>query len=253
MSELKGLIFDIDGTMADNEQDGHRIAFNRAFAEAGLDWHWDETLYQELLVVFGGKERIRFFIDDYLGGYATPAGLDAFIRDLHACKSRHYAQLLQSGAIPLRPGIERLLREARDAGIKLALASTTSPENARALLRESIGAHSIDWFDVIACGDIVVHKKPAPDIYLYVLEQLGLPAGECMAIEDSGSGLASAAGAGLKTVVTVNSSTWGHDFGGATLVVDQLGEPGSPVKVLLGDAFGAELVDLGLLRRLHSH
>lgn len=251
-AELKALIFDVDGTLADNERDGHRVAFNQAFREAGLGWKWDVPTYDILLEVFGGKERIRYFIERYEPRFDVPADLDAWIRALHERKTHHYTQLLKSGAIPLRPGVERLLREARKAGIRLAVASTTTPENVTALFSATIGPHSIDWFDVIAAGDIVANKKPAPDIYLCALEQLGLESRECLVFEDTEHGLASALDAGLTTLITVNGATRNQDFRGAALVLDQLGEPGQPFEVLAGDAGGATFVDVALLRRIHS-
>lgn len=251
MSELKALIFDVDGTLAENEQDGHRVAFNRAFAGAGLDWHWDEDTYEHLLTVFGGKERIHYYMRDFLPGFTPPPDVHGFVRELHAQKTQHYVTLLQSGAIPLRPGVARLLREARASGLRLAIASTTTPENATTLLSRTLGEDSIGWFDVIACGDIVANKKPAPDIYLYTLEKLGLPAAECLVIEDTGSGLASARAAGLNCVITVNRSTRGQDFSGALIVLDHLGEPDEPITALEGDAGDSNCVDVALLRRLH--
>jgi len=252
MTELKGLIFDVDGTLADTERDGHRIAFNRAFADAGLDWVWDVAVYDELLSVFGGKERIRHFIEDYRPVFEAPPDPDGFIRRLHGRKTGHYLELLKSGSIPLRPGVERLLREAREAGLKLAIASTTTLENLTVLLGETLGEHSLGWFDVIACGDVVPNKKPAPDIYEYALGQLGLEADECLAIEDSESGLLSATAAGLKTVVTVNGSTRHQDFTGAVIVLDHLGEPGRGFTVLAGDAGSATMLDVDLLRRFQT-
>ena len=251
MSELRGLIFDVDGTLADNEQRGHRVAFNRAFEEAGLDWFWGEETYDRLLEVFGGNERIRHFIDDFLPDFAPPEGLDAFIQRLHHRKTQRYLELLGSGAIPLRPGVRRLIEEAHGADLRLAIASTTTAENVTALLTSSIGKESAGWFDVMACGDVVPNKKPAPDIYAYALEKLGLAAAECLAIEDTESGLASARAAGLKTLVTVNSTTRDQDFSGATVVLDGLGEPGAPFRVLAGDAGDAQWVDVAFLRWLH--
>lgn len=251
MSELRGLIFDVDGTLADNEQDGHRVAFNRAFEDAGLDWFWDEATYGRLLEVFGGKERIRWFIEDFLEDFTPPEELDAFIRRLHRRKTERYVELLGSGAIPLRPGVRRLLEEAHEAGLRLAVASTTTAENVTALLTSAMGPESAGWFDVMACGDVVPDKKPAPDIYEYALEKLGLPAADCLAIEDTESGLASARAAGLKTLITVNSTTRGQDFSGAAVVLDGLGEPGAPFTVLAGDAGDARWVDVAFLRWLH--
>lgn len=252
MTELKGLIFDVDGTLADNEQDGHRVAFNLAFADAGLDWFWDEETYDRLLEVFGGKERIRYFIEDFLPGFDAPADLDTFIRGIHGRKTERYVELMQSGTIPLRPGVGRLVREAHQAGLRLAIASTTTRENATALLSQTLGQQSIGWFDVLACGDIVPNKKPAPDIYEYALEQLGLTAPECLVVEDTELGLASARAAGLKTLITVNRTTRAQDFSGAAIVLDCLGEPGAPFTVLAGDAGGAKWVDVAFLEWIHS-
>lgn len=251
MAELKGLIFDVDGTLAENEQRGHRVAFNRAFEDFGLDWHWDEALYRELLRVFGGRERLRWFIDDFLHVDRRPADPEALIRNLHRRKTERYIEILEAGRIPLRPGVARLIREAHEAKLRLAIASTTTRENATTLLARSIGPESVDWFDVYACGDVVPKKKPAPDIYFHALQGLGLAAEQCLAIEDSESGLASARGAGLQTLVTFNPVTRGQDFEGAALVLDSLGEPGKPFTVLAGDAGDSRWVDLALLRRLH--
>ncbi len=252
MAELKGLIFDVDGTLADNEQDGHRVAFNLAFADAGLDWFWDERTYDRLLQVFGGKERIRYYIDDFLEDFDPPADLDAFIRRIHRRKTERYVELLQTGAIPLRPGVGRLIGEAHQAGLRLAIASTTTLENATTLLAQTLGEHSAGWFDVFACGDIVANKKPAPDIYEYALEQLGLSAPECLVIEDTELGLASARAAGLTTLITVNRTTQGQDFSGAAIVLDSLGEPDAPFTALAGNAGDATWVDVAFLRWVHS-
>jgi HAD superfamily hydrolase (TIGR01509 family) len=251
VTELRGLIFDVDGTLADNEQNGHRVAFNLAFEDAGLDWFWDEETYERLLEVFGGKERIRHFIEDHLTDFDLPSDLDAFIRRLHARKTERYVELLERGAIPLRPGVGRLLREAYDADLKLAIASTTTPENATTLLAQALGEASLGWFEVMACGDVVPNKKPAPDIYEYALERLGLPAEECLVIEDTELGLGSALGAGLKTLITANRTTRGQDFSGAAIVLDGLGEPAAPFTVLAGDAGGARFVDVAFLRWIH--
>ncbi|NNK97449.1 MAG: HAD family hydrolase [Xanthomonadales bacterium] len=250
-TELKALIFDVDGTLTDNEVHGHRVAFNLAFRDAGLDWFWDVEIYERLLEVFGGKERIRYYIEDFLTHFNAPGDLDGFILDLHKSKTAHYLALLKSGALPLRPGVARLIREARAAGLRLAIASTTTFENAELLIKMSLGEECLDWFDVMACGDVVANKKPAPDIYLYALEQLGLPAAECLVFEDTEAGLVSARAAGLTTLITVNESTREQDFSGAAIVLDQLGEPEQGFEVLQGDAGGATLVDVELLRRIH--
>lgn len=251
MSELKALIFDVDGTLADTERDGHRVAFNRAFADAGLDWDWSEALYGELLAVTGGKERIRHYLDRYNPGFERPPELDAFIAGLHRAKTDHYTRLLAEGGIPLRPGVRRLLDAARREGLRLAIATTTTPANVQALLEHALDPDSVGWFDVIAAGDVVPAKKPAADIYELALAELGLSPAECLAFEDSENGILSARGAGLATLVTVNEYTRDHDFSEALLVLDHLGEPELPFSVLTGDPAGAHYVDLELLRALH--
>ncbi len=252
MSELKALLFDVDGTLADTERDGHRVAFNRAFAEAGLDWDWSAALYGQLLAVTGGKERIRFYLDHFNTAFTRPAELDAFIAGLHKAKTRHYVALLAEGAIPLRPGVKRLILEARDAGMRLAVATTTTPENVTALLENALAKGSTDWFEVIAAGDIVPAKKPAPDIYTWAMAQLQLGPADCVAFEDSRNGILASLGAGLSTIVSVNGYTTEDDFTGAALVVDHWGEPTEPFTLLAGDAAGADYLDLALVRRLHA-
>ncbi|MGM0413260.1 MAG: HAD family hydrolase [Pseudomonadota bacterium] len=251
MARLKALLFDVDGTLADTERDGHRIAFNRAFADAGLDWHWDEPLYGELLAITGGKERIRHYLALHRPDEDLPADLDALIADLHAAKTRHYTELLATGAIPLRPGVERLLREARGAGLRLGIATTTTPANVTALLESTLGPESLDWFEVIAAGDIVPAKKPAPDIYHYALEKMDLAPEEALAFEDSANGVRSAREAGVPPVVTVNDYTRDHDFTGAISILDSLGEPHRPAITLAGAPPTGGLVDRAATEELH--
>ncbi|MDQ6960098.1 MAG: HAD-IA family hydrolase [Mariprofundaceae bacterium] len=229
MRELKCLLWDVDGTLADTERDGHRVAFNLAFAEAGLERRWDETAYGELLKVTGGKERIRFDVEQ--GG--MPDMSDEDIAALHARKTALYQKLISEGRIPLRTGVRRLLEAAHDAGVTVGVATTTTPAALDALIEHSLGREWFDKFAVLAAGDIVPAKKPAPDIYLHALEQLGIAAEDTLALEDSGNGWKAAQAAGLKCVVTVNGYTRNQDFAGADLVVSAFGEPdGEGIEVL---------------------
>lgn len=252
MPQLKALLFDVDGTLADTERDGHRVAFNKAFREAGLDWNWTVELYADLLTVTGGKERIRYFLEKYLPAYTPEEGITDFAARMHKRKTHFYLQMLQDGEIPLRNGVERLLNEARAAGLRLGIATTTTPENVTYLLKATLGEESIGWFECIAAGDIVPAKKPAPDIYLYAMEMMNLKPEDCLAFEDSDNGIRSSIAASLKTVVTVNDYTRDHDFSKAALVLDQFGEPDAPFAVLSGDAGDETCVTIGLLQQVFN-
>ncbi|MGK7920681.1 MAG: HAD family hydrolase [Trichodesmium sp.] len=250
MTKLFTLIFDVDGTLANTEKDGHRVAFNQAFAEAGLDWEWSVSLYAELLAIAGGKERIKYYIDRYEPKYEQSLPLSALIPHLHKSKTNYYQKLLRTGSIPLRPGVKRLLTEARKNKMRLAIATTSTFTNVTELLEHTLGKDSISWFEIIAAGDIVPAKKPAPDIYYYVLEKMKIQPNNCIVFEDSHHGLQAALQAGLKTIVTVNNYTENQDFTGATLVLDNLGEPEKEFTVISGDAKGKTYLDIDLINNL---
>jgi len=250
MALLKALIFDVDGTLAETERDGHRVAFNQTFQAAGLDWHWSAEVYGDLLQVAGGKERIGFFIDKYQPPLPEVRDWANFIAELHKDKTGRYTALLQSGNIQLRPGVRRLITEARAAGVRLAIATTSRFENALALLTTTLGPSTPDWFDVIAAGDIVPNKKPAADVYHYVLDKMSLPAQHCLVIEDTEHGLTASTGAGLTTVVTVNNYTQTQNFAAAALVLSHLGEPNQPCQVLNGTDLPQGYLNLAIAEQL---
>lgn len=220
---LQALIFDVDGTLADTEM-AHLAAFNHAFSELGLDWHWDVPLYTRLLSISGGKERIRAYwqtraaqVTDISG-----SGLQETIDRLHEIKTAAYEQAVQNGAVQMRPGVLALLSAASAAGLKLAIATTTSPVNIAALLGRAIGA---DWrlnFAVVEDASTAPRKKPDPMVYQQALHRLGLDARQCLAFEDSENGLRAAAATGLATLITPNPFTAHHDFQGALRVLPDL-------------------------------
>ncbi len=207
---LKALIFDLDGTLADTEE-AHRQAFNEAFAAAGLGWHWDIPLYRRLLAVAGGKERILAF---------APATPKEDAARLHQDKTGRYGALVARGAILLRPGVAELIGEARAAGLKLALATTTSRANVEALLAVHFPQGSP--FDLVVAGEDVANKKPDPEAYRLALAGLGVCAQEALAIEDSEAGLKAALGAQLACLITTNAWTEGGGFSGARAVLPSL-------------------------------
>jgi len=226
---VEALIFDVDGTLADTEE-AHRVAFNLAFEQHRLGWSWSRTEYRTLLAVNGGKERISSHIRTLPIGEAQRNRLLERVPAIHAEKTKFYSSVVRDGGVPLREGVARLLDEALEAGCRLAIASTTTAVNVDALLQSTLGDRGLGLFDVIACGDQVRHKKPAPDIYQLALRTLGLGADRAVAFEDSPNGLRAAVAAGLWTVVTPTFWTEGSDFAAAGLLLPGLGDPGSPLK-----------------------
>ena len=232
---IKALIFDCDGVLVDTERDGHRVGFNRAFAQMGIDAEWDVELYGKLLLVAGGKERMRAYFDEYgwPEGADSAEARDALIVALHKLKTEITSGLVAEGGLPLRPGIARIVDEAIAAGVRLGVCTTSNPKFIDAVL-DLFGPERKAKFDFVHAGDVVAKKKPAPDIYLLALETLGLPAHACMVIEDSRNGLLAARGAGLPTLVTTSTYTVDEDFTGAVKVVPELGDEPT-VNVRLAD------------------
>ena len=201
MTTLQALLWDVDGTLAETERDGHRVAFNQAFADLGLPWHWDVQRYGELLAVSGGRERLLADMATRADAPATAQERETLARTLHQRKNRHYGDLVHAAQLPLRPGVGALIDEARRAGLRQAITTTTSRSNVDALLRVHLGAGWAAHFAAVVCGEDVQHKKPHPEVYLLALLALGLSPLQTVALEDSPGGVAAARAADVPVLV----------------------------------------------------
>lgn len=243
---LKGIIFDVDGTIADTE-DIHRQAFNQTFKEFALNWHWSVSDYHQLLSISGGQERFKKCLNGDLALKKTIFDPGLFIQKLHQRKSENYRSLLINGDIPLRTGIARLLYEAQEQKILLGIATSSSTANLRALLNNTLDIEPEDLFDAIVSSDIVSDKKPAPVVYQCALARLGLNADCCVAIEDTSNGNLAALNAMLKTIITTHQYTAKSDFTGASIVTDSLGEPDQPLTIQAGYDCRQSYIDTAVL------
>jgi HAD superfamily hydrolase (TIGR01509 family) len=238
---LEALIFDVDGTLAETEE-AHRQSFNEAFAAVGVDWSWDKELYRKLLQVTGGKERLQHYIDAW-----KPRGSEVVLArfaEIYEETSARYAALVKSGAVPARPGVRRLITEAHERRVRLAIATTSLRESVNVELRAMFGEEGPSWFAVIAAGDVVAQKKPAPDVYRFALDTLKCGPGSCVAIEDSENGVKAARAAGLPVVAAPSYYFSGDDFTLATSVLSDLGEPDRPCRQIGGLRFDRDYVDI---------
>jgi HAD superfamily hydrolase (TIGR01509 family) len=223
MTPVKALFFDQDGTIIDTERDGHRVAFNQTFKEFGYDFQWDVLEYHSLLQVAGGKERMRHYLHTEGFGVAVkPEEEDELIRKLHQRKTEIFIELIESGRLPPRPGVKRLMREATDSGLTVGVCTTSDERAARAVARNVLQDISLDF---VLAGDVVNRKKPDPEIYNLALQKTGLDPDECTAIEDSRNGVLAAKAAGMHVVATTNVYTEHEDLSEADIVVTCLGDP----------------------------
>ncbi len=245
------LIFDVDGTLANTEEDGHLRAFNEAFECFRLDWHWNQELYAELLSVSGGKERMAHYVENYRPEVKKDLGFDDFA-EIHKKKTEIFVSHVANGDISLRVGVERLIDEAHRAGLRLAIATTSSLQNVEVLLTSTLGKSALNRFEVIAAGDVVNKKKPAGDIYRYVLDKMGLSSEECVAFEDSELGLISSTATGLRTIVTLSEYTKAQNFDGAMVVLDQLGDENNPFEILKGRPTRHSFVNVEYIKELYE-
>jgi len=244
----EALLWDVDGTLAETELQGHRRAFNRAFAEAGLPWHWDRELYQRLLRISGGRERLHHYLRNVTGVPPSTAEVEA----LQSSKQRHYTALVAAGELELRPGVRRLIEAAAAAGLRQAVVTTSGRPAVQALLDRQLPGHR-QLLSLWVCGEDVGCKKPDPQAYQLALAQLQLPSNRVLAIEDSANGVAAASRAGVAVLVTRSASSAAEPaaaFQAAAAELDQLGDPGQPCRVMQGPACPQGWVTLSYLQQL---
>jgi len=247
MTQLKAVFWDVDGTLADTEMDGHRPAFNRAFKDLDLNIVWDQALYARLLAIPGGLQRVRL--------YAESCGIPLSANQLEAIRDRkriHYTELAQSGAIHFRPGIRRLLALLQEAGIQQWIVTSSGSASVEALL--SSAQDVIPIFRGMVTAEDVDQGKPSPQGYQLALKTSGFTASNCLAVEDSEAGLDAARSAGLRCLLT--PSPWDlnlsqrHDD--AVAVFDHVGDSAQPARCLSGPPCVDGLVTLEYLKALLS-
>lgn len=223
MSKIKAVFFDQDGVIIDTERDGHRVSFNMTFKEFGFTDEWSVEYYHELLQIAGGKERMKHHWKTK--GFSKPLTeeeIDNLVKEMHKRKTALFVELIETGKLPLRPGIHRFMKEAMEAGLKIAVCTTSNEQAAKAITEKILTDIK---FDLVLAGDVVSKKKPDPEIYNLALSKLGLNTDEVMVVEDSKNGLAAAKAAGLKTIVTTNHYTEKEDVNAGDVIVSCLGDP----------------------------
>jgi HAD superfamily hydrolase (TIGR01509 family) len=233
MQQLKAIFFDMDGTIIDTEKDGHRVAFNEAFNRMGIKAEWDVSSYHKLLQIAGGKERMKFYFqEEGKDFFPVEKSIDDFVQQLHLLKTEIFVSLIESGQLPLRPGIKRIMKEANDRGIVVGICTTSNEKAVNTIIKSLLHDVKIDF---ILAGDIVTKKKPDPEIYLLALKKTGFSPHEVLVIEDSENGLIAGKDAGIKVLVTVNEYTKNENLTGAKAVVTSLGDSSEKTLVLTGD------------------
>lgn len=233
MQQLKAIFFDMDGTIIDTEKDGHRVAFNEAFARLGINAEWDVPKYHQLLQIAGGKERMKFYFQgEGKEFFPTGKSIDEFVQQLHLLKTEIFVSLIESGKLPLRPGIKRIMKEAREKGILIGICTTSNEKAVKSIVNSLLADIKID---LILAGDIVTNKKPDPEIYLLALQKTGLSGKEVLVVEDSENGLIAGKAAGIKVLVTVNEYTKNENMTGADAVLTSLGDKSEKANVMAGN------------------
>jgi HAD superfamily hydrolase (TIGR01509 family) len=223
--KLQALLFDCDGVLAETERDGHRVAYNIAMKDLGINAEWSETEYAEMVLISGGKERLKYFFNKFPSRFPSDIYNGDLIQNIYLKKTEIFKSMANSGDLPPRSGIARVFKEAHDAGLQLFVCSTSHLESVKTLLAHNYGNECLSWFTKLYCGDVVAKKKPAPDIYLAAKNEYQLDANRCFVVEDSRNGLLAATGAGMHCIITQSFYTTEESFAEADIVTNCLGDP----------------------------
>ncbi len=227
---IDAIIFDCDGVLVDTERDGHRVAFNQAFAAIGIDVEWNVKEYKALVKIAGGKERMKYYFDN--NGWPNKIiDQEKTIKDLHVLKTNLFMKLIEEGTLLLRPGVARLVDEAIAANVMLAVCSTSNEKAVTKIVERLFGDFRRKKFSGIFAGDVVLNKKPDPAIYILCAEKLSLNPKRCVVVEDSRNGLVAARAAGFNCIITTNDYTKDEDFKEADAIYTELGDHAEQVTV----------------------
>jgi len=236
MGKIKAVFFDQDGVIIDTERDGHRVSFNETFKEFGFDVDWGVEYYHELLQIAGGKERMKHHLHTQgFGKEVKPEEEEELIKALHKRKTSMFIEMIESGKLPLRPGIHLFMKEAIAAGLLLGVCTTSNERAAHAVAYKILADVN---FAFVLAGDIVSKKKPDPEIYLLGLGKTGLKPDEVIVVEDSRNGVLAAKAAGMRVVATTNHYTEQENLEEADIILTCLGDPDGEKGVLKKDGAG---------------
>ena len=249
---LGAVLWDVDGTLAETERDGHRIAFNQAFEALAVPWRWDEEHYGELLKITGGRERLLHDMQNQPLAPREPQAREALAARLHTLKNECYARIVASGALPLRPGVVELMSDCARAGVRMGIVTPTSRVTVGALLAPHLGTGWESAFAVIVPAQEAPRKKPDPQAYQLALERLDLPARSVIAIEDSPAGVTAARAAGVPVMVTRSYYFASQPVPGTLAAGPSLGTCAGWHPSIGGGAEAPDRVSLAQIREWHA-
>ena len=239
MHKLKAVFWDVDGTIADTELCGHRVAFNLAFKDYDLYWKWNETKYLELLKISGGLNRIIYYRNEINSKIS-----DSQCSKIQTRKRFHYKKLIQAGSIKVRDGVLRLINELSRLEIEQFIVTTSGKDSLEPFLKTSLSSHKNFFSGIITYEDVSKHK-PYPDAYKLALQLSKKSEVNCLAIEDSMIGVESAKAANLNCLLTLPpwSSSNQNISKKANACVNSIGSINNPSKLIYGKELITNNVD----------